>query len=208
MRSKVPVAVGTVGSTSASPLNDAMRSSETNATLTCAFSPGFVERLVASAETSTSVERKVEPSSAIAIVPLAIAALATVTVQGLSGAAAGAGFAGASARSLAPATGSKIGRASSSVPSGRRFRSTAGASTVADAMRASRPNTSMRSSASATRSAATSVDPSRRLTARASTRASPRNSSRRSPGLPSTNATLRRVVSVPPASSTSGFDGR
>ena len=202
-----PDAAGTVGSTSASPLNDAIRSDETNASVTCAFSPGLVERFVTSAATSASVERNVDPSSASATVPFEIVAFATVAVHGFSGAAP-AGFAAAVPRATGRGAGSRSGCASSSVPSARRLTSTTGASMASDAMRMSRPNTSMRSSASATRSAVISDDPSLRFTEKPSTRASPRSSSRRPPGPPSTNATLRRVVSEPPARSTRGFDGR
>ncbi len=187
---------------SASPENDAMRSSETKPSLTCAFSPDFVVRFDASSATSTSVERNADVSSASAILPRVIASLSRDAIQGFS-----AGLAGVDEDATARA-GSKSGWASSSVPSASRFNSTLGASMDSETIRASRPNTRTRSRAIATRSAAISDEPSRRLTSSPSNWASPRSSSRRSEGGPSTNTILRRVVSAPPVRSTRGFAGR
>lgn len=64
-----------------------MRSADTNDSATCAFSPFFVERFVASAATSASAVRKVEPSSTAVSAPSAIEAFAIVTVHGASGVA-------------------------------------------------------------------------------------------------------------------------
>ncbi len=156
---------------------------------------------VASTATSISVDLNVDVSSTSASVPPLTANFPARSshVRAPAAAGCGGGVAG-------PASGSRC--AHSSVPSASRFTSTAGASIVTVAIRASRPNRSIASIATAIRRAEASGVPSRRLMSSPSIRASPRTSSRffRSP--PATKCTWSCVVSAPPARSTRGLKGR